>query len=301
MSSRCIGRSSARSASISAIAASWSGVGSKGSRSVSHSRLRVRLVGQRLGVRERAPLRARRRSWTAWSTSSSSKASRRRPRLAVADVRRRDRVGDARAGARAAAAARAAARGRRGRRARCSRTSARICVEVMPFVAGYVRGRLPDRGDRLGGRVVVDPEAPAGLVLAGQHQPRARPVVALEPRLVEERRLHHAGGVGDRRRRRAASCRGGAPDASGSSGPRRGPWPSRPRASVATVRASPASRGRWRSRSPTVCSPSASAASAAFGPPGTSSGLRSRSSAAGDGQCRADRTVAADRASTRPR
>ena len=41
MSSRCIGRSRARSASISAIAVSWSGVGSNGSRSVSHSWLSV--------------------------------------------------------------------------------------------------------------------------------------------------------------------------------------------------------------------------------------------------------------------
>ena len=48
-------------------------------------------------------------------------------------------------------------------------------------------------------------------------------------------------------------------------------------ASVATVRASPVSRGRWKRRSPTVCSPSDSAASAAFGPPGTSSASRSRS------------------------
>ena len=44
-----------------------------------------------------------------------------------------------------------------------------------------------------------DAEAVAALVLALQQQPRARAVLALEPRLVEERRLHHPGRVGDDR------------------------------------------------------------------------------------------------------
>ena len=56
---------------------------------------------------------------------------------------------------------------------------------------------LPHRGDLAGLGVLVDAEAAVALVLAGQQQPRARPVAALEPRLVEERHRHRPGLVGD--------------------------------------------------------------------------------------------------------
>ena len=53
------------------------------------------------------------------------------------------------------------------------------------------------RADRLAGlRVALHAEAVAALVLALQQQPRPGPVLALEPRLVEERGLHRAGLVG---------------------------------------------------------------------------------------------------------
>src|SRR3954470_23677305 len=57
--------------------------------------------------------------------------------------------------------------------------------------------RLADGRDLLGARVRVDAEAVAALVLALEHQPRAGLVLVGEPRLVEERRGHHAGAVAD--------------------------------------------------------------------------------------------------------
>ena len=63
-------------------------------------------------------------------------------------------------------------------------------------VGGHV---LAGRDELAGLRVLVDPEAAVALVLAGQQQPRARAVAALEPRLVEERDGHRPGLVGDAR------------------------------------------------------------------------------------------------------
>jgi hypothetical protein len=68
-------------------------------------------------------------------------------------------------------------------------------------VGGGIGGHLAVGGaDRLAGRRVErDAEAVAALVLALQQQPRPRPVLALEPRLIEERRLHRPGGIGHHR------------------------------------------------------------------------------------------------------
>jgi hypothetical protein len=141
MSRRDIGRSRARSSSTSAIAASWSPVGANG-RSVSrHSSDSV--GGSRSGAAACAARRSSRsRSWTIWSSSSSSNARRRRP------------------ASRSAKCAAATASGRGGSfsatriaagsgsttsatAARCSRTLAMICVEVIPFVAGYSATESP--------------------------------------------------------------------------------------------------------------------------------------------------------------
>ena len=63
-------------------------------------------------------------------------------------------------------------------------------------LGGGIGRDLARRAERLAGRRVRgDAEAVARLVLAVEHQSRARPVLALEPRLVEERRRHRAGGV----------------------------------------------------------------------------------------------------------
>ncbi len=78
---------------------------------------------------------------------------------------------------------------------------------------GAHQGQDLRRGQALGGRIVRDalvgggglggPGVPlhaepvAGLVLAVQHQPGARGVLVRQPRLVEERRLHRSGAVGD--------------------------------------------------------------------------------------------------------
>ena len=74
ISSRCIGRSPARSASTAAIAARWSAVSSNGSDSRQRSTSVPRAAS---GLARRPSRRARRRPATAsWSRNSSSKASR---------------------------------------------------------------------------------------------------------------------------------------------------------------------------------------------------------------------------------
>jgi len=68
-----------------------------------------------------------------------------------------------------------------------------------PLCRGVVRNLLAGRGRLIGRGVVGDAKAVAALVLAVEDQARARLVALHEPRLVEEGRLHRAGGIGDRR------------------------------------------------------------------------------------------------------
>jgi hypothetical protein len=161
-----------RSASISSIARCWSPVGANGSCSASQ---RSVSDGASVSAAASRPARrsSRRRSWTIWSSSSSSKASRARPGLAVAEVRGGDRAGlvgkalGDRAGARAA-----------GRQVG-DRVAVLLDERGDPRRVQALRRRIGrDAADRrpvtMSGRgVVADLEAVAGLVLAREHQPRA--------------------------------------------------------------------------------------------------------------------------------
>ena len=154
--------------------------------------------GSSASARAPSRRRARRRSSAIWSSISSSNASRRRPpswspKWAASSAA-------ARSGRRSSARSRAGS----GSSVSCAaprhcRASARIWVEDRP-VGRRVGRHLPRVADRLAGRRVEgDAEAVAALVLALEQQPRARAVLALEPGLVEERRLHRPRRVGDHR------------------------------------------------------------------------------------------------------
>ena len=84
ISSRCIGESVARSASISSKAASWSAVGSNGRDSSQAPTASP--AGGRAAARRLSRRRARRLTSEAWYSASSSKARRRRASSAAACV-----------------------------------------------------------------------------------------------------------------------------------------------------------------------------------------------------------------------
>ena len=91
---------------------------------------------------------------------------------------------------------RAAARARRCSAPACSRTMRQDLRRGDPL-RGRVVGDLPlPRHGLARRRVRLDREGVAAPVLAVEHEPRAGLVLALQPRLVEERDLHRAGGVG---------------------------------------------------------------------------------------------------------
>ncbi len=260
MSRRSIGRSAARSASISSIAAAWSPVGVKGS---SVSRQTRESVGSSAsGIAACVARRsARRRSCTTWSTSSSSKASRARPP------------------SRSPKCAAAIAAGRSGRRSatrsdagsgsttsatapRCSRTAARICVEVMPLVAGYceaasatlatasVRAWLLTRKRLAPWYLPASMSRVPALYWSLSHGWLKK--VAFMTPVASLTTASTSGFMPRRRTGRELIERTSTMTVATSSG-----------VSSAIVRASPESRGMWSSRAPTVVRPSASAASAA--------------------------------------
>ena len=154
-----------------------------------------RRVGQRLGVRDRAALGAQ-PQLDRLVEQQLVEGQPAPPGLAVADVRGDHRV----RGAREALLPPQARREQLGDLVRRGEVLAdqREDLRGRDALRRRVRrGRVADGGHGLGRRVVVHAEPPARLVLAGEHEPRPGPVVALEPRLVEERRLHEAGRVGD--------------------------------------------------------------------------------------------------------
>ncbi len=134
MSRRCIGRGAASSPSSTAIAARWSPVSVNGS---SSSRQRTVSDGGWSSTCAVPAARrcARRRRSESCASRSSSKASRRRP------PSRSPACAATIAAARSGRPARCRARAGSGSTAscaasRCARTSARICVEDKPIVAG---------------------------------------------------------------------------------------------------------------------------------------------------------------------
>jgi hypothetical protein len=154
---------------------------------------------ERLGARALAAAGAAAAASATWSSSSSSNASRRRPPSWSPKW--------AASSAAARSGSRSSVRSRAGSGSSVSSRGAAVLAgegedlrRDSPSVAGYGRHLAVGGADRLAGRRVErDAEAVAGLVLALQQQPRARAVLALEPRLVEERRLHRPGGVGHHR------------------------------------------------------------------------------------------------------
>ena len=193
--------------------AAWSPVGVNGSDSASQRAVSVGGVRERLGARRLAPPRApaqQRELEQQQLLEGEPHAGRPPGRRSAPRASAAGAVGPAPGGAQP--------RGqrlddvgaaRRGARARARRSASRRA----PRSPGRWRRRPPAPDLLVGLGVELDPEAVAALVLALQHQPRAGAVLALEPRLVEERRLHDPG---LRRRpspRRAAACRAGAPGA----------------------------------------------------------------------------------------
>ena len=275
ISSRCIGRGSARSSSICSIARCWSPVSANGSACSQPARGQRRRLGEGdRAARGRAAAARRRRN----SSCIEQQLLEGEPAAAALGVARR-RAGSASPPARRRG--RAGARPRARRAGRVSTTSASAARSAL-----HEREDLR-RGDALGGRVVRDrlgragalarrladarlrrcvvgdAEAAAAVGLAVQQQPRARRVALDEPGLVEERRAHRAGRVEHRRPRPAGACRGGAPGArrslrtstatvACSPGPQR-----RDRARLAAVARAGARAGRRRSRSPSVRRPAA--------------------------------------------
>ena len=256
-------------ASISSSARCWSPVSGNGSSSASQRAVSSRAPSSTGAPRRGRRSRRRRRS-ASWASSSSSKASRRRAapaRSSAREVRGRQRaaaVGQALA--RRAAAPAAARRRRRARR-----------------VLAHEREDL-GRGQALGGRVVRDgaspppaaaaagrrvglhAEAVAGLELAVQDQPGARPGtcctshgwlknVAFIVPVASATVASTSGRMPRRRTGREAMLRTSTTTVAVSPG-----------TSSAIARASRRSRGRCSSRSPTVCSPSARPRPAALAP-----------------------------------
>ena len=131
--------------------ARWSPVGANGSCSASHVAVSDGGVG---AAARRASVRAALVAQAQLDDLVEQQLVERQPPAARPRGRRsaRRRRAPGRSGSRSADAQprRAAARRRRRSRARCSRTSAAICVEVMPFVAGYVATSSTVAGDRLG-------------------------------------------------------------------------------------------------------------------------------------------------------
>ena len=198
ISSRCIGRPAVRSASTAAIGAAL--VVRRLERQRVGQPPRGQLAGrrQRLGPRGVAPARPppQQRELEQQQLLEREPAA---AALVVAEVRgvRAPPRGRAARGRRAAAPAAARRRrpARRGARARAPRSGWRRC----PSVAGYVATSPVAPVCSAVGACGLHAEAVPRLVLAVEHQARARPVLALEPRLVEERRLHRTARVGDDR------------------------------------------------------------------------------------------------------
>jgi len=137
ISRRCIGRVRARSTSIAAIAELWSAVSANGSRSSNQRAVSSRAPASATAVPE--PRSARRRSSANCINNSSSNASRARPASASSPLREKCIAASAaaRSGRHSAARIRAGSGSATSASAsRCSRTSAAICVELTPTVAG---------------------------------------------------------------------------------------------------------------------------------------------------------------------
>ena len=178
MSRRCIGRSAARSASISSIAVAWSPVGVKGSSVSRHTRRERRLLGQR-----HRRLRGARARHAGAAARPGRRAARRRPAArgrprGRRSARRRPRRGG-RAGARRPAGAAGSGSTTSATRVAVLAHEARICVEVMPLVAGYCEAASATPATASVRAWLLTRKRLRALVLAGEHEPRPGLVLAL--------------------------------------------------------------------------------------------------------------------------
>jgi hypothetical protein len=200
ISSRCIGRSPARSSSTARIAARWSSVGRNG-----------QAVGQPTA---REPGGRRERLRPGGLAAQGATAQQREleqqqllegeaaaPGLVPAEVRVGERVrplretlGDAQArGERLDRLAHRAGVGAD------QREDLRRAQPVRRRVVRHVGALVAARGRLVGRRVLLDAEGVARLELAVEDEPGAGGVLGLQPRLIEEHDLHHARAVGDGR------------------------------------------------------------------------------------------------------